>query len=144
MLRYYFRLGLLSIRANPALSALMIAAIAIGIGACMTIVTVRHVMADNPIEQPVNTKPAQRIILCPGILVLGCGSLLFSAGKGRVLHEALDQEEVLAVQRIEHDAALLPADIPVRVDSARIILEKLPATSPFDLCASERSHHRDR
>ena len=50
MLRYYFKLGLLSIRANPALSALMIAAIAIGIGACMTIVTVRHVMADNPIE----------------------------------------------------------------------------------------------
>ena len=50
MLRYYLKLGLLSIRANPALSALMVAAIAIGIGACMTIVTVRHVMADNPIE----------------------------------------------------------------------------------------------
>jgi len=50
MLRYYLRLGLLSIRANPALSALMVAAIAIGIGACMTIMTVRHVMADNPIE----------------------------------------------------------------------------------------------
>ena len=50
MLRYYVKLGLLSIRANPALSALMMAAIAIGIGACMTIVTVRHVMADNPIE----------------------------------------------------------------------------------------------
>jgi putative ABC transport system permease protein len=50
MLRYYFKLGFLSIRANPALSALMVAAIAIGIGACMTIVTVRHVMSDNPIE----------------------------------------------------------------------------------------------
>ena len=50
MLRYYLKLGILSIRANPALSALMVAAIAIGIGACMTIVTVRHVMADNPIE----------------------------------------------------------------------------------------------
>ncbi len=50
MLRYYFKLGLLSIRANPALSGLMIAAIAIGIGACMTVVTVRHVMSDNPIE----------------------------------------------------------------------------------------------
>ena len=50
MLRYYLKLGLLSIRANPALSALMVAAIAIGIGACMTIMTVRHVMADNPIE----------------------------------------------------------------------------------------------
>jgi putative ABC transport system permease protein len=49
MLRYYLKLGLLSIRGNWALSALMVAAIAIGIGACMTIVTVRHVMADNPI-----------------------------------------------------------------------------------------------
>ncbi len=50
MLRYYMKLGLLSIKANWALSLLMVAAIAIGIGACMTIVTVRHVMADNPIE----------------------------------------------------------------------------------------------
>ena len=49
MLRYYIKLGALSIRANWALSTLMITAIAIGIGACMTIVTVRHVMADNPI-----------------------------------------------------------------------------------------------
>ena len=50
MFRYYLKLGALSIRANPALSALMVLAIAIGIGACMTIVTVRHVMSDNPIE----------------------------------------------------------------------------------------------
>ena len=49
MFRYYLKLSLLSIRANPALSALMVAAIAIGIGACMSIVTVRHVMSDNPI-----------------------------------------------------------------------------------------------
>ena len=50
MFSYYLKLGALSIRANPALSALMVLAIAIGIGACMTIVTVRHVMSDNPIE----------------------------------------------------------------------------------------------
>ncbi len=50
MFRYYLRLGVLSIRANPVLSALMVAAIAIGIGACMTIMTVRHVMSGNPIE----------------------------------------------------------------------------------------------
>lgn len=50
MFRYYLKLGLLSIRANSALSALMVAAIAIGIGAFMTIVTIRHVMGDNPIE----------------------------------------------------------------------------------------------
>ena len=49
MFAYYLKLGFLSIRANPALSSLMVAAVAIGIGACMTIVTVRHVMSDNPI-----------------------------------------------------------------------------------------------
>jgi len=50
MFRYYLKLGSLSIRANPVLSVLMVAAIAIGIGACMTIMTVRHVMSGNPVE----------------------------------------------------------------------------------------------
>ena len=50
MFRYYLKLGSLSIRANPILSVLMVAAIAIGIGACMTIMTVRHVMSGNPVE----------------------------------------------------------------------------------------------
>ena len=49
MFRYYLKLGALSIRANPALSALMVLAIAIGIGACMTVVTVRYMMSGNPI-----------------------------------------------------------------------------------------------
>ncbi len=49
MFRYYLKLGLLSIRRNPALSALMIAAIATGIGACMTIVNIEYVMGSNPI-----------------------------------------------------------------------------------------------
>ena len=49
MFSYYLKLGLLSIRRNPLLSALMIAAIAIGIGAGMTIITVNYVMSSNPI-----------------------------------------------------------------------------------------------
>ncbi len=49
MLTYYIKLGLLSIRKNPVLSALMIAAIAVGIGACMTIVTINYIMGGNPI-----------------------------------------------------------------------------------------------
>jgi putative ABC transport system permease protein len=51
MFRYYLRLGALSIKANPALSALMVAAIGIGIGACMTIVTIQYVMSGNPIPE---------------------------------------------------------------------------------------------
>ncbi len=51
MFRYYLKLGILSIRANPALSALMVAAIAVGIGACMTILTIQHMMGSNPIPE---------------------------------------------------------------------------------------------
>jgi putative ABC transport system permease protein len=49
MFAYYLKLGWLSIKRNPLLSALMIAAIAIGIGASMTIITVNYVMSGNPI-----------------------------------------------------------------------------------------------
>ena len=51
MFRYYLRLGVLSMRANPALSALMVAAIAIGIGAFMTMFTIRYIMSGNPIAE---------------------------------------------------------------------------------------------
>ena len=51
MFSYYLRLGWLSIRRNPLLSSLMVAAIAVGIGASMTIITVNYVMSGNPIPQ---------------------------------------------------------------------------------------------
>ncbi len=51
MFRYYVKLGSLSIQKNPVLSGLMVAAIAIGIGACMTIVTVFYIMSGDPIPQ---------------------------------------------------------------------------------------------
>jgi putative ABC transport system permease protein len=51
MFSYYLKLGWLSIRRNPLLSILMIAAIAIGIGASMTTVTVNYIMSGNPIPQ---------------------------------------------------------------------------------------------
>jgi putative ABC transport system permease protein len=51
MFPYYLKLGLYSIRKNPVLSALMVAAIAIGIGACMTMVTIHYIMSGNPIPQ---------------------------------------------------------------------------------------------
>jgi putative ABC transport system permease protein len=47
--RYYLKLGLFSIRKNPMLSFLMVAAIAVGIGACMTIINIDYVMSGNPI-----------------------------------------------------------------------------------------------
>lgn len=49
MIRYYLKMGLFSLRRNPILSALMVAAIAIGIGACMTVINIDYVMSGNPI-----------------------------------------------------------------------------------------------
>ena len=49
MFSYYLKLGWLSIQRNPLLSILMIAAIAVGIGASMTTITVNYIMSGNPI-----------------------------------------------------------------------------------------------
>ena len=51
MLAYYFRLGLRSLRRNVVLTVLMIAAIAVGIGASMTTLTVFRAMSGNPIPR---------------------------------------------------------------------------------------------
>ena len=49
MLAYYFNLALRSFRRNKVLTALMVLAIALGIGASMTTLTVFHVLSGDPI-----------------------------------------------------------------------------------------------
>ena len=49
MFRYHARLALLSIRKNPIISALTAAAIATGVGACVTVLTIYHMASKNPI-----------------------------------------------------------------------------------------------
>ena len=51
MFNYYFRLALRSLRRNIVLTALMIAAVGIGIGASMTTLTVFRAMDNDPIPQ---------------------------------------------------------------------------------------------
>jgi putative ABC transport system permease protein len=48
---YYCRLGLRSLGRNVVLTGLMVAAIAVGIGACMTALTVFRTMSGDPIPQ---------------------------------------------------------------------------------------------
>lgn len=50
MLGYYLNLALRSLRRNPALTALMIAAIGVGIGASMTTLSVFRAMSGDPIQ----------------------------------------------------------------------------------------------
>jgi putative ABC transport system permease protein len=51
MFYYYLKLSWLSIRRNTLLSMLMVAAIAVGIGASMTTITINYIMSGNPIPQ---------------------------------------------------------------------------------------------
>ena len=61
MFRYYLQLALKSLKRNPVLSALMVMAIAIGIGACMTTLTVYSLMAADPIPQKSDRLHAVRL-----------------------------------------------------------------------------------
>jgi putative ABC transport system permease protein len=49
MLQYYFKLGLHSLRRNPALTALMVLTLAIGVAASISTLTILHMMSGNPI-----------------------------------------------------------------------------------------------
>lgn len=51
MFRYYFFLGLKSLRRNPALTALMVLTLAIGVAASVSTLTILHVMSGDPIPQ---------------------------------------------------------------------------------------------
>ncbi len=51
MFSYYFMLGLRSLRRNPALTALMVLTLAIGVAASVSTLTILHVMSSNPIPQ---------------------------------------------------------------------------------------------
>lgn len=51
MFAYNISNALRSMRRNPMLTALMVAAIAVGIGVSISMLTVYHIMANNPIPQ---------------------------------------------------------------------------------------------
>lgn len=49
MFQYYFLLGLRSLRRNPALTALMVLTLAVGVAASISTLTILHVMSGDPI-----------------------------------------------------------------------------------------------
>ena len=49
MFRYYLALGLRSLRRNPALTALMVLTLAIGVAASISTLTILHVMSGDPV-----------------------------------------------------------------------------------------------
>jgi putative ABC transport system permease protein len=51
MFSYYFKLGVRSLRRNPALTALMVITLAVGVAASVSTLTILHMMSNDPIPQ---------------------------------------------------------------------------------------------
>jgi len=51
MFAYYFKLGIRSLRRNPALTALMVITLAVGVAASVSTMTILHMMSNDPIPQ---------------------------------------------------------------------------------------------
>lgn len=51
MFSYYFKLGVRSLRRNPALTALMVLTLAVGVAASVSTLTILHVMSGDPIPE---------------------------------------------------------------------------------------------
>ena len=54
MFQYYFLLGVRSLRRNPALTALMVLTLAVGVAASIATLTILHVMSGDPIPHKSN------------------------------------------------------------------------------------------
>ncbi|MEX2124025.1 MAG: ABC transporter permease [Woeseia sp.] len=126
MIRYYVKLGLLGIRQNPVLSALMVAAIAVGIGACMTIINIDYVMSGNPIPQRSDVlyhvqldswdpnEPANEPNEPPDQVTWLDGTALLEAAKGR--RQVLSYRSSRVVQPA--DPELRPFEVSARSTTA--------------------------
>ena len=126
MTRYYLKLGLLSIRNNPVLSALMVAAIGVGIGACMTIVNIDYVMSGNPVPHRSDVlyhvqldswdpnKPANEPDKPPDQVTYLDGTALLDARKGR--RQVLSYRSGRVIQ--PEDPDLRPFEVTARSTTA--------------------------
>lgn len=61
MTTYYIRLAWLSLKKTPILSLLMVLAIAVGIGSCLTIVTIYGALSNNPMAHKNNSIAAVQL-----------------------------------------------------------------------------------
>ena len=113
MLGYYVNLALRSFRRNKALTALMVLAIALGIGASMTTLTVFHVLSGDPIPQKSDRLYYPRLEPRP---MRG-----FTPGdEPQEQMTRFDAEELLRQERADRQAVMTGGTLPVEAADGRI------------------------
>src|ERR1700761_1660309 len=123
MIGYYLRLAARSLRRNVVLTALMVAAVSVGIGASMTVYTVMNGMSGNPIPQ----KSAQLFI--PQIDVWGPQSR--QGGRDSLLGQLTyrDANALMQARHAPRQAAMYPVTQDVTPVGARSFRSQGRATN---------------
>lgn len=108
MLGYYLELAIRSLRRNLALTTLMVIAVAVGIGASMTMLTTLVAMSSNPIPD----KSAQLFV--PQLDTFGEGT---KAHNSNWIPRQLPYRDAMALMKLQHDtpqAPMYPVSLNVR------------------------------
>jgi putative ABC transport system permease protein len=98
VLRYYLMLGVRSLRRNPALTALMLVTLAVGVAASVSTLAILHIMSGNPIPDKSDR------LLTP----------LFDVGPLRTYDPNAPREEFEVVVSYKDSVAMLASGVAVR------------------------------
>ena len=114
MFTYYLDLAMRSLKRNPALTSLMVLAIALGIGASMTTLTVLHVLSGDPVPGRSSTLYYPQID--PRNMVG------YQAGKSQPLTQIswIDGMNLLLAKRADHQALMTGGTVAVQPTQAAL------------------------
>lgn len=124
MFGYYVELALRHTRQNKMLTALMVLAIAVGIGASMTTLTVMHLLSGDPLPGRSDHLYYPQVDVDP-------------ASKGREPHDVLDYQtatDLWSAHRADRQALVVSSDIKLKAPDSKLpplMLRMLSTTSDF-------------
>jgi putative ABC transport system permease protein len=124
MIGYYVEMALHSLRRNKVLTALMILAIAVGIGASMTTLTIMHLLSGDPLRGRSGQIFYPQLEAAPD-------------AKGREPHDVLDYTSAMdlwSAHRADRQALVVNSQVKLRAPSTRLppfMLSMLSTTSDF-------------
>ncbi|MBN8712898.1 MAG: ABC transporter permease [Xanthomonadales bacterium] len=113
MFAYYLDLALRSLKRNKALTALMVLAIALGIGASMTTLTVLHVLSGDPL-------PGRSGTLYYPQIDPRDNSGLFPGKEPPEQLTLTDGQNLLRAGRADHQALMTGGSVPIQPDSSSL------------------------
>lgn len=114
MFAYYLRMATKSLRRNPILTVLMVAAIALGIGAAMTSLTILRAMSGNPLPHK------EGLVLRPQLDNWSPGRPFDEDGSPPNLFTYRDATNLVAAKKATYQAAMFPNVLTIEPENREI------------------------